>query len=151
MTTPVNDPGQLATGLVERFLTAVGTGDLASARDCLAPGVTMIFPGGRRYGELAELAAASRERYLWVDKERDEYRASVHADGTVTVVSIGTLFGENLHGVRFQGVRYIDVFEVREGAITQQRVWNDLAETGVLEATPGGEAASVQPVAGDDA
>jgi hypothetical protein len=40
-----------------------------------------------------------------------------------------TLHGENLHGVQFEGVRYI---VVQGGKITSQQVWNDLAESGVL-------------------
>jgi hypothetical protein len=42
------------------------------------------------------------------------------------------LYGENLQGVAFEGIRYVDVFVIKNGLIIEQRVWNDLAETGVL-------------------
>jgi len=35
--------------------------------------------------------------------------------------------------VPFEGVRFVDRFEVAGGLLTRQDVWNDLAESGVLE------------------
>ncbi len=126
--------------LVERFLRAIGEGDLDAARALLAPGAHIEFPGGRRFAELEELKAAARQRYAWVDKCRDHYFAGT-SDGAVRVVSTGRLFGENLHGVPFGGVRYVDIFQLADGLITHQWVWNDLAETGVLDARSSDELA----------
>lgn len=116
--------------IVEEYLAAVGEGRIADAARHLAPDAELVFPGGRRYRNLDELAAASAGRYRFVDKHRDVYEAT--PDGTV--YSLGRLFGENNHGVRFAGVRYVDRFRLREGRIAEQWVWNDLAETGVLTA-----------------
>jgi len=57
-------------------------------------------------------------------------------DGSVVVVT-GTLCGENLKGVPFQGVRYIDRLVVRDERIVLQQIWNDRVDPGVLEREPG--------------
>ncbi len=41
----------------------------------------------------------------------------------------GTLRGVWLDGSNFEGVRFIDRFEIADGKIRRQDVWNDLAET----------------------
>ena len=117
--------------VVEAFLVAIGSGRLDNAQARLAGDAELVFPGGRRFGSLTELAAGSQSRYRWVDKRRDLYEAT--EDGGL-VWSTGRLFGENRHGVHFDGVRYVDRFRLRDGLIVEQWVWNDLAETGVLEA-----------------
>jgi hypothetical protein len=48
---------------------------------------------------------------------------------------MGTLYGLNNFGIEFAGVRYIDRFVVEGGLIVSQEVWNDLAESGVLNST----------------
>ncbi|WP_434441636.1 nuclear transport factor 2 family protein [Lentzea sp. E54] len=123
--------------VVEEFLAAYGAGRLADAARHLDPAIRMIFPGGREYTNLNELAAVSATRYRFVDKHRDHYDSTGGADAVV--FSIGRLYGENLHGVAFDNVRYVDRFVVRDGLIVEQRVWNDLAETGVLNARTAGE------------
>ncbi|EDZ42034.1 4-oxalocrotonate tautomerase [Rhodobacteraceae bacterium HTCC2083] len=41
----------------------------------------------------------------------------------------GTLSGEWPDGTTFTGIRFIDRFEVVGDKLTQQDVWNDIAET----------------------
>ena len=115
--------------IVEDFLAAVEQGRVEDASRHLDPSVRMIFPGGREYRNLTELGAVSSTRYRSVGKHRDHY-------DTVddVVYSWGRLYGENLHGVRYDHVRYVDRFVLRDGLIVEQLVWNDLAETGVLNA-----------------
>ncbi|PRY39780.1 SnoaL-like protein [Umezawaea tangerina] len=122
-----------AVAVVEDYLAAVGAGRTADARRFLSPDATLVFPGGKTYRSLDELAEGSAGRYRFVDKHRDEYDTLSTPDGDV-VYSLGRLHGENAHGVAFDGVRYADRFLVRDGLIVEQRVWNDLAETGVLTA-----------------
>ncbi|GAA1933696.1 nuclear transport factor 2 family protein [Nocardioides hwasunensis] len=122
---------QRSIALVEAFLADIGAGRHSVAQASLADDAELVFPGGRRYRSLAELAAGSRSRYRRVDKHRDVYEAT--EDGSL-VWSIGRLHGENLHGVVFDGVRYVDRFRLRDGLIVEQWVWNDLAESGVLDA-----------------
>ena len=123
-----------AIDVVEDYLSRVGRGDIVGARRHLANGAVITFPGERRYGDLDDLTAEAATRYAWVDKNRDEYHAFRDADGSVMVLSIGRLFGRNLHGVDFADVRYVDVFRLDDGRIVEQRVWNDLGVTGVLAA-----------------
>ncbi|WP_062358017.1 OsmC family protein [Herbidospora yilanensis] len=123
-----------AEAIVEDFLAAMGRGDLESAAAHLAPGAVMIFPGDRRYTRLRDLADASATRYRRVDKHRTEYESFTAPGGEVVVWSMGTLFGENNHGVRYDGVRYVDRFRLVGGRIVEQRVWNDLEISGVLTA-----------------
>lgn len=116
---------------VDDYLAAIEEGRRADAARHLAPDAELVFPGGKRYRNLDELAAGSQGRYRSVGKHRDRYETA--EDGTL-VYSIGRLHGENNHGVRFDHVRYVDRFRLRDGLIVEQWVWNDLAETGVLDA-----------------
>jgi hypothetical protein len=116
---------------VDDYLAAVEEGRRDDAARHLAPDAELIFPGGKRYRNLDELAEGSRGRYRSIGKRRDRYETA--EDGTL-VYSIGRLCGENNHGVRFDHVRYVDRFRLRDGLIVEQWVWNDLAETGVLDA-----------------
>lgn len=123
---------------VDDYLAAVEEGRRVDAARHLAPDAELVFPGGKRYRNLDELGEASRGRYRSVGKHRDRYETA--EDGTL-VYSIGRLFGENNHGVRFDHVRYVDRFRLRDGLIVEQWVWNDLAETGVLDARTADELA----------
>jgi hypothetical protein len=78
------------------------------------------------------MVANAKGRYSWVRKHRDRYFVGVNGEQT-TVTSIGTLYGENLAGTPFEGIRYVDVFVIENGLITEQMVWNDLCESGVLD------------------
>ena len=126
--------GADAVALVDRYLQFCEDRDLESARSLwgVVP-MRIELPGPLLFGSLEDLVAASRSQYAWVRKHRDEFAASEGPDA-VTVTSIGRLYGENLHGVTFEDVRYVDVFTVTDGAITAQRVWNDLIASGVLDA-----------------
>lgn len=118
--------------IVRRYLEAAEGRRLDEAEALLAPGAELVFPGGR-YRSVREIAAAAAGRYRWVRKTYDEWDVAVRRDGTAIVISTGTLAGENLHGVPFDGVRYIDRFTVRDGKILGQQVWNDLDGSGVLD------------------
>jgi len=144
-----------ATRLVLGFLEALERRDLAAAGAALAPGTGLTFPGGVRHASLEAMVEAARGRYRRIGKivESVEAFAAGGAGGAgptgtagegagrapagspaaeLVVYVRGTLHGENLHGVPFEGVRFIDRFEVAGGRIVDQQVWNDLAESGVL-------------------
>ncbi len=114
----------------KRYLEASGNRG-GEAKDFLAPEITLQFPAGT-YDSLEALAAASRGRYRWIAKTYTSWDVAEH-DQEVTVVSTGTLHGENVHGVAFDGVRYIDRIVYRGEQIVAQQVWNDLAQSGALE------------------
>jgi 4-oxalocrotonate tautomerase family enzyme len=117
------DPGQI----VREFLAAMEARDLDGAAGFLGAGFFMVFPGGRRMSDLAALVAWAKDRYRFVKKSFDSVEA-FQGDGCAVVYTRGTLSGEWPDGTAFEGIRFIDRFELREGLITRQDVWNDLAE-----------------------
>lgn len=120
--------------LVRRYLRLVEDRDLPRAAELLGPDVTITFPGGRTFTSLAEQVASSGGRFQSVTKSFSHF--DVAADGDQTVVyAFGTLEGTALDGASFDSVRFIDRFVLRDGRIIDQKVWNDLAEDGVLRPT----------------
>ena len=107
--------------------------NLKLADSFMAPEARIGFPGGALYGSQHEMVTAASGRYRWIKKriERtDEVRLS---EDTTVVYVIGTLYGQNLHGVEFENIRFIDRFEICNDQIVRQDVWNDLAESGILD------------------
>ncbi len=115
-----------AADLVGRFLDYMQDRDLNNAATLLAPDFSMRFPGSKVLHRLEELVEFSRGRYKNVAKTYDRFDASWTDDGAI-VYCFGTLHGHWLDGSAFEGIRFIDRFEVTEGLISRQDVWNDLA------------------------
>lgn len=113
--------------IVRDFLTAMQNRDLDAARAYLAPGFTMVFPGGVVMHTLEELIAWSQPRYRRIEKIFDAFEV-VEMDGGTQVYCIGTLVGEKPDGAPFSDIRFIDRVTVKDGQMTEQLVWNDLAE-----------------------
>jgi ketosteroid isomerase-like protein len=109
--------------LVRRYLAAMEARDLATASALLAPGFAMTFPGGVRLASLEALVDWATPRYRSVRKTYDRFDTA----GDV-VYCFGTLAGEWPDGTPFAGIRFIDRFEIRDGRLADQKVWNDLAE-----------------------
>ncbi len=113
--------------LVLDFLAAMEERDLDAARALLGPGFKMVFPGPKNMTGLGELVDWAAGRYRFVRKTHDGIEA--FQDGQRTVVYVrGLLSGEWPDGEAFEGIRYIDRFEIADGLIVRQDVWNDLAE-----------------------
>lgn len=118
-----------AADLVRRFLQAMEARDLDTAAAMLGAGFVMHFPGAAPMTTLAELIAWAAPRYRSVTKSYDGFD-SVQSRGAATIVYCrGTLAGVWPDGTAFEGIRFIDRFEVEDGTITRQDVWNDIAET----------------------
>ena len=117
--------------VVRAYLISSGERRMDKATQYLAPEAILIFPQGR-FQNLAEMAAAMAGRYSSIGKKHETWEAMNSGEDTV-VVTTGTLHGVNLHGVAFEGIRFCDRFVIRRGLIVEQHVWNDLAESGVLE------------------
>ena len=128
-----------AKDLIQTFLRTMEARDLEAAEQMMAAGATIVFPGGKVFNSQREMVESAKGRYRWVKKTFDHIDHVTRDDGVEVVYILGTLYGVNKHGVSFEGIRYIDRFVVREGEITQQHVWNDLAESGVLERRTEGE------------
>lgn len=126
--------GPLTAGeVVDEFLRLIMIPDPPAARRYTAPGMRILFTGGRAMSDPAECTAFNASRYKWVKKriERTETVAASPGgddDGAVVVYSLGTLYGEWPDGTPFEGNRYVDRYVVRGGLITDMQVWNDSAE-----------------------
>jgi phenylpyruvate tautomerase PptA (4-oxalocrotonate tautomerase family) len=118
---------------VRAYLDAMEARDLDSAQAMLGDGFTMTFPGAPPMTKLQDLIDWARPRYHYVKKTYSGFD-TVHGDTTV-VYCHGTLQGEWPDGTMFGGVRFVDRFELTEGKITRQDVWNDLGE--IRESTLG--------------
>ena len=117
------DPGRL----VLDYLTAMEARNLERAQAMLGDGFEMVFPGTSPMTTLTELIDWSKDRYRFVKKAYKAVEA-FHNGGAATVYARGTLAGEWLDGTVFDGIRFIDRFEVVGGKIVRQDVWNDMAE-----------------------
>lgn len=104
---------------------------MSDAASLLADDAVLVFPQGR-FDDLDEMAAAMSGRYLSISKTYDTWDV-VERDRDTVVVTTGTLSGVNTHGITFVDIRFCDRFVVRDGQISEQYVWNDLAESGVLD------------------
>ena len=116
-----------AADFVEAYLAAMERRDLDAARAYLAEEVELVFPGGRRFTDIAEIPQNSATRYARVGKHiarRDVWQAGE----TVCVLITGTLHGNWPDGAPFMGIRFADRFDLLEGRIVRQEVWNDAAE-----------------------
>jgi hypothetical protein len=120
-------------GVVTGYLSLCEQRRLADAARYLAANAELIFPGARRYTDLSVMAEDAARRYRSVSKTYELTNAHRDSTGDWIVVTIGTLAGVSLAGTPFDGVRFLDRFVVRDGKIVQQQVFNDLAESGVLQ------------------
>ena len=112
-------PGDVALA----FLGHLGERDVEAAAALLSPDVQMVFPGGVIFTRLEQLFEWSAPRYARIAKriERTETAGN-------TVYVTGTLEGDWPDGTPFAGIRFVDRFEIRDGKIVLQEVWNDMAE-----------------------
>lgn len=115
-----------ASALVLAFLDRMQQRDLAAAQELLASDFRMAFPGAPAMQHLDQLVQWSRGRYLSVAKDYERFDECWSDDGA-TVYCFGQLHGTWLDGTAFGGIRFIDRFEVRDGKICRQDVWNDMA------------------------
>jgi hypothetical protein len=120
-----------AERLVRDYLAAMEARDFAGARSLLADGFRMCFPGGREFESLEALAAWAAGRYRHVRKRFDGFE-TVAVPGGAVVYCRGVMDGEALDGSPIIAVRFIDRFEIRDGQLVDQQVWNDLAEHGLV-------------------
>ncbi len=109
--------------VVRAYLAAMEARDLSAAQALLADGFTMTFPGDVRMTSLTDLVTWSKPRYRFVKKTYDRFDTMAGL-----CYCFGTLHGEWLDGTAFSGIRFIDRFELSDGKISRQDVWNDMAE-----------------------
>ena len=117
------DPATIVTA----YLSAMEDRDLEKAGNYLADEFEMHFPNAAPMRDLGELITWATHRY---DHVRKTYSAieSFQGDDCAVVIVRGHLDGAWPDGSSFQRVRFIDRFEVVQGKIRFQEVWNDLGE-----------------------
>jgi ketosteroid isomerase-like protein len=101
--------------------------DLVAAHALLAEGFEMVFPGPVKPASLEQLVAWARDRYRYVRKTFEHVDCMASAPGQAVVYCSGTLHGAWTDGTPFEGIRFIDRFEVQGLKIVHQSVWNDMA------------------------
>lgn len=111
---------------VRAFLSAMEARDLAGAEHYLAANVVMQFPGAAPMQRLSEVVEWAQTRYRRVSKTFHAVDLCTHPCLYV-VVCHGELTVQWLDGSTSSGVRFIDRFELIDGLIIRQDVWNDLA------------------------
>lgn len=111
---------------VRDFLAAIERRDLAACRAFAAPGLQMTFPGGLEHASFDALFASSSGRYQRVGKHIEQVDV-MRAGDLWIAYCFGTLHGLWRDGTPFEGIRFIDRFELRDGVIVRQQVWNDSA------------------------
>lgn len=114
--------------LVQSYLTAMERREIAVAEAHLGDGFTMQFPGAAQMTRLQELIDWASPRYKFVTKTYEGFDAMQSEGEAAVVYCRGTLAGEWPDGTAFDGIRFIDRFEITGGKITRQDVWNDIAE-----------------------
>lgn len=122
--TDMPDPADV----VLRFLAAMEARDMNLARSFLAQGFTMFFPGAESMTTLEDLIDWAKPRYQNVHKTFSGVDTIPPEGGAAIVYCRGTLSGKWLDGSVFDNIRFIDRFELVNGQISRQDVWNDVAE-----------------------
>lgn len=116
-----------AADFVVSYLNAMEARDFDVARTYVGDTVEISFPGGREFRDITEITKNSESRYNIVRKKilrRDAWQESEK----ICVLITGVLYGEWPNGQAFDNIRFADRFEIGQGKITKQEVWNDAAE-----------------------
>jgi len=122
------------------YLEAMEARQLDRASALLAVGFVMQFPGARCFRSVDALIPWAATRYAGLRKRLEALEAiGTLAEGIVYVR--GRLDGRWPDGAPFRDVRFIDRFDVVDGLLLRQDVWNDLAELRASAADDGEEQA----------
>lgn len=116
------------TKLVMNYLAAMEARELDQAQSLLSNDFVMQFPGCDPMTKLSELIDWAAPRYQFVKKTYEGIDAMQSEHVAAVVYARGTLSGKWPDGTSFENIRFIDRFEVVDGKLTRQDVWNDIAE-----------------------
>jgi ketosteroid isomerase-like protein len=116
--------------VAEAFFDRMADDRRRTAGELFVADPTITLPGASFAGEDAfmEFLDHLAPRYERATKSLDRW-----IESGSTVVSIGTLSGVDNRGEAFEGVRYIDIYEVADDRIERLDIWNDLLVAGVVD------------------
>ena len=114
--------------IVRNFLSAMEARDLETASSLLSKGFTMQFPGTEPMTELQQLLDWAKPRYSKISKSFEGFDTIAKNERSATVYCYGRLSGTWPDGTSFDNIRFIDRFDIQDGKIFRQDVWNDIAE-----------------------
>ncbi len=119
-----------ARTIVEDFFERMEDDRRSTIDELFADTATITVPGEMFTGPTAatDFLAFLEPRYEWAAKEFDRWIVKDN-----TVISTGTLYGVDNDGEEFNGIRYVDIYHVKDGFITQLDIYNDLAVEGITE------------------
>lgn len=118
----------VAAEIVKSYLNAMEQRDPGAASEFLSKDFSMTFPGDVVFTTVQQLVDWAKTRYRSIAKTYLQFDECYGVQGTI-VYCYGTLHGEWPDGSEFSGIRFIDRFEINDGLIQSQQVWNDLAES----------------------
>lgn len=120
-------PPHPAIATVRSFLDAMEAGDVEKARLHVGRDARFVFPGGTSTSSLDDIVRFVGQRYRTLAKTIERFDR-MEMDGDDIVFATGTLAGAWEDGAPFEGVRFVDRFVLRGGAIVLHEVWNDAGE-----------------------
>ena len=132
LTHPRTEAARALAALVHRFLRGSEARDRAALEKMATSDFSATFPRGVVHASIGAWMDSSTKSFERVRKifERFDVVAG-DAPDSGTVYAFGQLTGRFRGGDSFDGTRFIDRFEVENGRIRRQTVWNDLsAENG---------------------
>jgi len=116
--------------VVEEFFARMEDDRRSTVDELFADTATITVPGESFSGPTAatDFLGFLEPRYEWAAKEFGRWIVT-----DKTVISSGTLYGVDTEGDEFEDIRYVDIYDVEDGLITQLDIYNDLAAEGITE------------------
>lgn len=118
---------EAARQLILEFIDAVHRGDAQAARCTLAPTYELIFPGPTSFTDVGLIFEWFAKRYSFA-RYRYGHMEVIESPERMVVYAAGSVEGTLLSGAHFDGVRYIDRFDIVAGKIARKEVWTDMAD-----------------------
>jgi hypothetical protein len=125
------DSDNAFVALVARYLLLAQERQLEAAQRFLDQMAVLTFPGNVQFHTLDEVATWASRHYRRIEKLVEHWDVIVRSVDEATVYCGGVLDGEDRDGDSFEGIRFLDRFQIQHGRIVRQDVWNDLAELGI--------------------
>ena len=116
-----------AIAQIKNYLVAMENRNLPLAKSFLNTSFKLTFPGNNVFSNLEDAIDWSKLRYNWVKKNYERFDPLV-SNKNIVVYCYGTLYGEWSDTRTFSDIRFIDRFTLKENKLSEQIVWNDLAE-----------------------